>query len=301
MHCPKCDSENLSKKVTSPFPDGRIELQCRECKQEFIDNKITDKEALALMQYGKNRDEKVIGLKVLYLRYAPWLQKLIQSPRTLCGKIKNVNMPWNFSQEVAEDICDEVFEDFFRKIVNYQKYIDGWKPLKADSINPIQSQLWFIASHKALDFVKTKRYKQQQREVSIDKDTEEHQYHDIETELCLIKCTQKMLELIKTQSSDECYQAVKESINNTEGFSSIFEKCQELLSKNHGRNKSKKRCQCYIILLLQKSSGISTDEIATKIGKKPDATRAFLARCQRMVREQEDPIKTCIDSCHEKL
>jgi hypothetical protein len=104
-------------------------------------------------QFPSQKFVDLPGLKVLYLRYAPWLQKLIQSPRTLCRKIKNVNMPWYFSQEVAEDICDEVFEDFFRKIVNYQKYIDGWKPLKADSINPIQSQLWFIASYKAVNLV----------------------------------------------------------------------------------------------------------------------------------------------------
>ena len=116
MQCPKCDSENVVKKAIRPFPDGRVELECRKCKQEFMDNEKTDEEALALIRYGKQRDEKVIGLNILYKRYAPWLQKLIQSPRILCRNIKKSVMPGHFSQEVAEDICDAVFEEFFRKI-----------------------------------------------------------------------------------------------------------------------------------------------------------------------------------------
>ncbi|GEM_PF-3132666 len=53
--------------------------------------------------------------------------------------------------------------------------------------------------------------------------------------------------------------------------------------------------KCYIALILQKYEGNSIEKIASEIGKTQEATRQFLSRCRKKIKEGS--IKRCFDEC----
>jgi len=150
--CPTCHNDSIVKKEV--LADGRVKYQCKHCTHEFFDYDVTDEQALA-----KIRDEKQSGIEILYRRYAPQLENHIRfSPRTLCQnalkKNPQLNIPSKFQQDVAQEICGVTFCEFYKNIDRFQ---DEWK---------VYSQLWFIASHRALDYLKSRFYKQGEKELT---------------------------------------------------------------------------------------------------------------------------------------
>ncbi|MDM8568084.1 RNA polymerase sigma factor [Thiotrichales bacterium HSG1] len=263
---------------------------------------IDDDIALKLMRAGHE-----IGLEILYKLYFP---KLRYKVLKLISKYANHDVSRQ-KDEIADEICQEVFYNFYNKIDIFQEKCS------------VMTWLSNLAYNKTIDYLKKEgkghpnRWsyekitpKDLQKEPIFSESLEDEQkktffrieienYEQEEKIFCYAQCIDKALTKIDVNSL-ECLKVLifslqKLSIIDIAKKMSISDKKAKSIL-NDCKDNIKKNPNCMLILMLFYEFGLSQKDLVNILEKEPQDIGNLITSCRNMLRNNID-LKDCYEKC----